>query len=298
MVVKDHCGVAPEVIMYNLLDKSWEQDWINGASEVPIPLINWDTSVSPSTRAQGADWASNSVIDQSIATLKRSGGYSARNDIPWDDVLELPWPVISRVRSRQVWAMRNQIDRAVYAAIAATPSMTIEAGAAGDTYVARITPYGAVLATGKRHPVAEAIELFALEMTDADVIDGDSSPTSGAGMPFVIMQPALGLSLAIWLEGQGFQFDPLTLAMFNTNPAALMEPTPLRMYRGCMIITWNALAVPDSGDNWEFYGGTMAAGACGMRPPIVQYFPPELNQTSSSPSHMLRADRRFCGCRA
>ena len=32
----------------------------------------------------------------------------------------------------------------------------------------------------------------------------------------------------------------------------------------------------------------MAAGACGMRPPIVQYFPPELNQTSLSPSHMLR----------
>ena len=116
-------------IMYNLLDKSWEQDWINGASEVPIPVINWDTSVSPSTRAQGADWASNSVLDQSIATLKRSGGYSARNDIPWDDVLELPWPVISRVRSRQVWAMRNQIDRAVYAGIAGTPSMTIVAGA-------------------------------------------------------------------------------------------------------------------------------------------------------------------------
>ena len=77
--------------------------------------------------------------------------------------------------------------------------------------------------------------------------------------------------------------------MFNQNPSAITMPNPMYMYRGCMIITWNALAVPDSGDNWEFYGGTMAAGACGMRPPIVQYFPPELNQTSlDGPSHMLR----------
>ena len=139
-------------IMYNLLDKSWEQDWINGASEVPIPVINWDTSVSPSTRAQGADWASNSVLDQSIATLKRSGGYSARNDIPWDDVLELPWPVIARVRSRQVWAMRNQIDRAVYAGIAGTPSMTIVGGTLARRTWLGLTPYGAVLplASGTR----------------------------------------------------------------------------------------------------------------------------------------------------
>ena len=133
--------------------------------------------------------------------------------------------------------------------------------------MARLTPYGAVIATGKRHPVAEAIELFALEMTDADVIDGDSSPTQGAGMPFVIMQPALGLSLAIWLEGQGFQFDPLTLAMFNQNPSAITMPNPMYMYRGCMIITWNALAVPDSGATGHFTGARWqpALAECGRR---------------------------------
>ena len=56
--------------------------------------------------------------------------------------------------------------------------MTIVGGTASTNYVARISPYGAVVPNNGRHPVAEAIELFALEMTDADVIDGDSSPTS------------------------------------------------------------------------------------------------------------------------
>lgn len=275
-------------IMYNMLDKSWEDEWVRGASEVPIPNINWSTSVSPASRNQGGDWAATATLDQSVPTLKRSGGYSARNDIPWDDVLELPWPVISRVRSRQTWAMKNSIDKAVYDAMRTAAGQTVTGGTAGNTFVSRASPYTATIATGRRHPVAEAIELFALAMTDANVVDGDMSPTGMAGVPYVIIQPALGLSLAQWLEGQGLQFDPLSMAMFNQNPSALMEPNPLHMYRGCMIITWNHLSVPAASVDWQCYGGTMAAGACGIRPPIVQYFPPELNQTSTGPAHLLR----------
>ena len=275
-------------IMYNLLDKSWESDWANGQHTVNIPVIDWDTSIPTPTRARGGDWAANAELTQSIAALTRTGGYGTRTDIPWDDVLEVPWPTIARTRSRQTWAMRNQIDRGIYATVAAAPSDTITGGTSSTTYVARTSPYDYVIATGKRHPVAEVIELFALEMTDANVIDGDSSPTGDAGMPFVIMQPHLGLSLARWLETQNLHFDPLSMAMFYQNPSAIMQPNPLHMYRGVMVITWNALTVPTSGNEWAFYGGCMAAAACGLRPPIVQYFPPELNQTSTEPAHMLR----------
>lgn len=280
--------VRQKSLMYNLLDKSWQQEWQNGASSVEIANVDWEASVVASTRARGGNWANATTLDQDTKSLTRVGGYSASTEIPWDDVLELPWAALSRVRSRQMWAIKNAIDKAVYDAMRTAASQTISAGD-DSTFVRRTAPYDYTVAAGKRHPVAEVIELFALAMVDANVVDGDMSPTDSPGMPWVIIQPALALSLSRWLQDQKIRFEPFSLAMFNQNPAALMEPNPLHMYSGCLVLVWNHLPTPSgAGTNWDCYGGVMAAGACGIREPIIQYFPPELNQVSAAPSHLLR----------
>lgn len=280
--------VRQKSLMYNLLDKSWQEEWQNGASSIQISNIDWETSVPATSRADGANWAAATALDQDIASFSRSGGYGASTEVKYPLVMELAWPVLSRVRSRQMWKMKNEIDKGVYNAMRNAASKTISAGD-DNTYVSRTSPYDYTIATGKRHPVAEVIELFALAMVDANVVDGDMSPTDGPGMPWVIIQPALALSLSRWLQDQKIRFDPFSLALFNQNPAALMEPNPLHMYSGVMVLTWNHLPTPNgAGTNWLAYGGVMAAGAVGIREPIIQYFPPELNQVSSAPAHLLR----------
>ena len=284
-----------KALMYNLLDHSWEAPWVAGAESVTIPIPDFvhnttptpDEGVNASSRARGADWADAQNLDSDVVKLTRSGGFSTANQVLWEDALELPWDAVGRTRSRQVYALRRQIDTAMYTAARAAAGTTITTGAAGATFVSRTAPYTYTLAAGVRHPVLTAIEAFALVAYRANVIDGEGSPTGGAGRPFIILPPELSMSLSQYMETQGIHFDPLSSELLKENPAA-MAGQYMGNLRGVSVYSWNAIAVPTGTNNWTAYAGVREAMAVGIRPPIVQYFPPETNQVSDNPQHLMR----------
>lgn len=284
-----------KALMYNLFDHSWEAPWVAGAESVSIPIPDWATNTTPtpdegvtaSSRGRGADWATAQNLDNDIVKLTRYGGYSTANVVLWEDALELPWDAVGRTRSRQVYVMAQEIDKAMYTVARAATGNAITVGAAGTQFVARIAPFSYTLAAGDRHPILEAIEHFALKAYRANVIDGEGSPTGQAGAPFMILQPELTMSLTRYMESLGLKFDPLSSELLKDNPSA-MTGQYIGNLRGVSLYSWNNLAVPASGANWEFYAGIREAMAVGIRPPITQYFPPESNQVSSKPEHLMR----------
>ena len=277
-------------IMYNLFDRSWEQPWVDGAKSVSVAVPAWATSVVASARARGGNWASNTDGSQTTVELTRSGGYSARNDIDWEDAMELPWDVVERYRERQIWQLRHSCDVGMYTGARAAASTTITGGAAGSTYVPNSHNYIATIASGHEHPVTEAIMKTALQMNRANALGGDPSPTGGPrGYPFIILQPELVTSYAVWLKNQGLAFDPLTADLLHGNVAGMEGVSDINMYLGVLIISWNHLTVPTGTNNWLAYAGMMEACAVGIRPPLVQYHDPGDNQVASNPAHTIRS---------
>ena len=142
-----------KTLAYNLFDRSWESDWVAGAHSVQVGIPDWDDAtdgVTPTTRARGGNWAAAKKIDADTVDLLRSGGYSVSNNIDYEDVLEIPWATVERMRSRQVYKMRKDIDDAIFdVALAATPTGAanlITGGASGATFVSRTAPYAATVA--------------------------------------------------------------------------------------------------------------------------------------------------------
>ena len=279
-----------KALMYNLLDHSWEAPWVAGAENVTIPIPNWvhaSDGVTAATRARAGDWEAANAISSDVVKLGRSGGYSLSNEVLWEDALELPWDAVGRTRSRQVYAMAQAIDIAMYTAAHTAAGMTITAGTAGTVFVSNSAPYNYTVPATGRHPVLQAIEAFALIAYRANVIDGEGSPTGGAGRPFIVLQPELTMSLSQYMEAQGIHFDPLSAELLKENPSSMMGQY-MGNLRGVGVYSWNALVVPTGSTNWLAYAGIREAVAVGIRPPVVQYFPPETNQVSSEPAHIMR----------
>ena len=263
-----------------------------GCGVVWIPRPNWagsanDEGVDSETRARSGNWATAKKIDASGVFLTRSGGYTVANEVDWEDALELPWAAVDRTRSRQVYDMRHQIDTAIYDAVFAMPSSTITGGVSNATFVSRAAPWGYTIAGTAKHPVMEVIDRFSLAMFRADAIDGESSPTGQAGVPFMILQPELIASLRDWMRAEKLAFDPLTMELLRDNPG-MAGRGYIGNLSGVQLYSWNHLAIPVGSNNWAAYAGITQAAAVGMRPTLTQYFMPQDNQVSDHPAHLLR----------
>ena len=274
-------------LAYQLFDHSWEGDWVAGAENVSIPKPDFSANIA-SSRARGGNWPAAVDQSQTIVKLTRSGGYGASTELLWEDVLEINWSTVDRHRSRQGYELSHDIDTAIYDAARAATSSTITTGTAGATFVDNSAPYDYTIATGKRHPVADAIDQFVLLAYRADAVDNAGSPTGGAGRPFLIFQPELVLSFSQWLEELGLSFDPLTAQLLGNNPAEFNGGGYAGRYHGADVYSWNHLAVPTGADNWAAYGAIPQAYAVGIRPPLMQYFDPKANQVSTKPAHLIR----------
>ena len=128
-------------------------------------------------------------------------------------------------------------------------------------------------------------------MTDANVIDGDSSPTGDAGMPFVIMQPHLGSEPG----DVGWRRRTSILIRFrwrcsNQNPSAIMHAeSAAHVPRVSWLLRGTRCLCPTSGNELAvLWWARWLPPLVGLRPPIVQYFPPELE------SNEYRARRTCC----
>ena len=281
-------------LMYNLLDRRWEAGYVAGGAVVHIPKPLWTHAtdgVSPSTRTQGGDWATARGTSQDTADLKRAGGYTASNEILWEDAMELSWGVVTRTVNRMTWALRHSLDTEIYDKVAAMPTgtgSTLTGGDAGATYVSSAKPYKATIAAGDDHPLMQAIDMLAIEMYAQNAIDKDPSPADVSGTPFLIAPPQLIVSLRQWMRSLGLHFDPLTQEILSQNPGMAIAQGYIGNLSGVRLFSWNHVAVPASGVNWSMYGGMMNAAAVGVRPPLMQYFSPETNQTSTMPAHLIR----------
>ena len=283
-------------LIYNLLDHSWERDWVNGAASVAIPIPNLSggttgEGVATEDRARGGNWAAARRPDQAVVMLTRKGSKAASNKIDWEDAIELPWPVVDRYRSSQSYFIAHDIDTAIYDAIVALPSGTITAGA-GDTHrVQKTFPYAADIPAGRDHPLYDAINMLALNMVRLNAIDGEGSPTGSVSGAFLVAQPEMVMSFRSWMLRQKLSFDPLTREILRENPG-LAGQGYIGNVSGIKLYQWNHLTVP-SGVNWSCYGGVSEAVAVGIRPPLSQYWDPENNQSEDNPSHLIRQTSEF-----
>ena len=281
-----------------LFDSSWESEYMNGAESVTITKPVWAPSgsdgVQVNARNRGANWGGRRGHAQDVVKLARIGGYDVSNVILWEDAVELPWPVVERTRSRQVYEAAHYVDTAVFDNALAGASQTISIGAA-DTYrVQKTFPYAADIPAGSDHPVYAAIQSFSLAMYRANAISGEGSPTGAAGTPFMILQPELIASLRSWLLNKGLSFDALTAEILRENPGMAEALGYVGNLSGVRLYAWNHLAIA-TGVNWpNGYAGITQAYAVGQREPLVQYFTPQENQTSE-PGHLLRQLGEFAG---
>ena len=279
-------------LMYQLLDRTWEPPWVAGAEKVTIPKPSFNAATA---RARGGNWKTAEEPGQSVAVLERVGGYSASDEVLWEDALELPWDAVGRTRDRQSYTLAHDIDTAMYTTARAAAGSTLTGGVDGSTYIDRDAPYEAKIAAGSTHPLVAVIKLFSIVAYRANAIIGASSPTGGAGIPFMIMQPELGASLSDYLEDKGLSFDPLTAEILRANPAVRQGVGVIGVYRGVRLFTWNHLSVPTGTDNWSCYAGLPEAYAVGIRPPLAQYFAPGENQVSTKPAHLMRQAGDWAG---
>ena len=283
-----------KILGINLWDNS-NQAAFETSTEVIIPDPNWeynttanpDEGVGTSDRTRGGNWPAPARLDADTISLTRSGGKAQSNEILAEDISEVPWDLVGRLRSRQSYVMRKDVNKEIFDGIQALPSSTISIGAA-DTYrVKKAAPHDAVIPTGSQHPVYAAIQEFALQMYRANIIDGEASPTGGASQPFMVLQPELIASMSTWLLDKGLSFDPLTAQLLTENPSMTD-----RGYKGTLLgvnlYAYNDLAVP-TGVAWTGgYAGVREAATVATKHAYIQMFPPEENQISLMPALLMR----------
>ncbi|MDE0002337.1 MAG: hypothetical protein OXQ29_06555 [Rhodospirillaceae bacterium] len=293
-----------KTIMLRLCSSAFTEGWVGGANTVYIPRPNWsqndtptpDEGVVASARARGGDWAAMRAVDQDLLTFTRSGGFASSMMIPWEDVVELPWPVVERTRSRMRYELRTQIESGIYgritAAIAAEPSTPNFQALGDDTdFIARAT--GKPSTDAARGLVYDAIDDFSLKLEEADVGgDGDS-----VGQKWGIMPPAIFRILREDIKAGKYSWDELTRDLLRNNSVLAGMG-----YRGRLldidIFSWNGVpkaastAGPNTAaereHNWQMLFAVNGANAAAIRPNLTQYFTPRENQITDEPGHAIR----------
>ena len=100
-------------IWLTLLGKDETDAWVNGAAKVSIPKPTY-TEAAAAARARGGDWQTASEIAQSTVEFTRVGGADVSNEVKVEDALEIPWPLIDKLRSRQAFELSKYADAELY----------------------------------------------------------------------------------------------------------------------------------------------------------------------------------------
>lgn len=292
-----------KTIMLTLCSSAFTEGWVGGANTVYIPKPDWaandaptpDEGVVASARNRGGSWAAFRAVDQDLLSFTRSGGFASSMEIPWEDAMELPWPVVERTRSRMTYELRRQIETAIFgritAAIAAETS-TPNFVAYGDNtdYIDRAT--GKASTDAARALVYDALDDFSLKLEEADV----SGPGDSVGNKWALLPPALFRILREDIKAEKYAWDELTAQLLRSNSVLAGMG-----FRGRLldidIFSWNGVPKPsgagantaaDRDHNWQMLLGVQMANAAAIRPTLAQYFTPRENQLTTDPAHAVR----------
>ena len=287
-----------ETLMLQLVSSADTGPWASGqAHQTFIPVPNWTPSgsgasavgVQATTRARKGNWAGIRYGDQSILTFERSGGFATTNVVPWEDAMEVPWPVLEQTRARQTYEMRRQIDRALWAAMLAgvASSDTTRIGTATSVYITPTFPYNVAGAAGKL--IYDAVRQFALKCKVNKV---DSNTSDNFGRKYMIMHPACFQALMDYMLDQKFSWDRLTENVLAQNTVLGGGAYEGRLH-GVDILSYDGITAPTAGttagtNDWPILCGVREAWRGAVRPTIGQYFAPATNQITDNPAHIMR----------
>ena len=258
--------------------------WVAGAHTVYIPAPAWASRTAPSVRARGGNWGSAQQGSQVNIAFTRSGGYTDADEIPWEDAMELPWPVVEETRSRQRYEMGKSIDGAIYSAMRTGLASGSKTKFGTDTNnIARTAPYAAATDTARGYPKA-ILKAFNLKMKRAGAFDQGSD---AVGRVYAVMAPEVFNVLTDDMEQGSYGWDLLTADLLRNNSVLANATFEGRLY-GVDVFSWNGVSVPTGTNDWIINCGARAAMAADVRAPLVQYFPPSQNQKSSAPAYLFQ----------
>ena len=277
-------------IWANLMTNTGTAPWVSGAAEVNIPKPVW-TNAAAADRARGGDWDAATQVAQDLVIFKRTGGSQVVNSVLWEDSLEVPWPLINDLRSRQAYEMAKRHDAQLYAyLIGANGISTANAKTYGSAtkYVSRTAPYE-VTGTGAEQMIFEALDDYQLKLQRADALDGVGDRV---GQAYAVMPPELFRVLRKDMVKRELDWDLMTAELFRSGGILAGGKAFQGRLLGIDIFSWNGIAVPSSGD-WKLVCGARAGMAAATRPALVQFFSPAENQVSSAAGYLSRQTHEF-----
>ena len=273
-------------MMLTILSKEGTDSWVSGAAKVHIPKPTF-TNASASNRARGGDWKAATEIAQDTVEFARIGGANVSNEVLAEDALEIPWPLIDKLRSRQSFELAKQLDSTLYSWIIGTNGIpsggAVTYGSAGTNFIARTSPWrGNNDASNKL--VYDAIEAFELLLQRADALDGIGD---AVGQKWMVMPPEIFRALRVHMLKVDLHWDLLTASLLSGGSVLGGAQYQGRLL-GIDIFTWNGVAIPTGTSNWKFIAGCRAGAYANVRPSINQFFDPSENQVSSKPAYLSR----------
>ena len=100
----------------------------------------------------------------------RIGGANVSNEVLAEDALEIPWPLIDQLRSRQAYELSHRLDATLYSWLIGTNGIpsggAVTYGSAGTNFIDRDSPWRGNNAASNKL-VYEAIEAFELVLQRA-----------------------------------------------------------------------------------------------------------------------------------
>lgn len=275
--------------------------WASGsAKSQDVNIPNWDyiadadsdtagaqpAGVRTVDRARGGAWTTAISGRSEKLQFQRTDGTQTANELDVEDIAELPWPVREETRSRQQYALRRSVDSKLYtawnSAIGTGSGEQTTLGGASDT-IARAAPYaGAGAGYGL---IYDSLVAYSLKLERANVFSLESD---SVGRAFVVMPPEFWVGFEKWMLEQKYSWDDLTEEMLVQGRRMGMGNFRKRL-KGLDIFSENNIATPASG-NWSFFAGVREATRANVRtlPGYLQIFPPEQNQISDHPAHLMR----------
>ena len=291
-------------IMLQLCSQAFTEGWVAGANTVYIPKPDWaaDDTANPAegikvtSRSRGGNWASFRRVDQDLLAFTRSGGFASSMLIPWEDALELPWPVVERTRVKMRQRLRREIEDGIFSAITAalaaeTDTPNFQAYGDDTNFISRGT--GKVSTTAARGYVYEAIVDFSLKIEESDA---NSDVSDAVGQKWCLMPPALFRILRDDIRLGRYSWDEITRSILAGGSILGGKAWKGRLEE-IDIYSWNGVPKPsgvgantaaDRDHNWQMLFGVKAANAAAIRPSLVQYMTPRENQVTPQPGHAVR----------
>ena len=275
-------------MMLTILGKDGTDAWVSGAATVHIPKPTF-TNVAAANRARGGDWKTAQDIAQDTVDFARIGGANVSNEVIAEDAIEIPWPLIDQLRSRQSYELAKQIDATLYSwitggsGIGSGTAQNVTYGTAGTNFIARTSPWrGNNDASNKL--VYDAIEAFELYLQRADALDGIGD---AVGQKWMVMPPEVFRALRVHMLKVDLHWDLLTASLLSGGSVLGGAQYQGRLL-GIDIFTWNGISIPTGSGNWKFIAGCRAGAYANTRPTINQFFDPSENQVSSKPAYLSR----------